>query len=153
MITPRLRAMQVWQGSHRDVRFEIKRRDIGGLEDSFPSGSWSFYIYLHESACPRFSEIWLADELKEWSPGGSKHITHDYMNGLTAQVDFHGGITYYAKHGDTKGYRCAELGCDYQHYYDTGHTYDENDLARDAARAIDSCYELGIVAAKPEISP
>jgi len=140
-----LEAVSVWSGSHRGVRFEIKHRIVRGLESLWPSGSWTFYIYLHEQSCPRFAELWLDDQVTQITPESQRRVTHDYMGGLTGQVELHGGITYYSKHGHTPGLRCVELGCDYQHLYDEGQSYDERDLARDAVRAIESCYELGIV--------
>ena len=66
------------------------------------------------------------------------------MSGLCGQLEMHGGITYYAKHGHTEGHRTVEVGCDYQHYGDetSATCRDENTLVRDAMQTVDHMLDV-----------
>lgn len=141
----KLREQWVWQGNYRNIGFKIVSWSFETPMPEWPSGNWNFYIYLPEGLCVNFSEIWLADEVNEFPASGRKYVSHDYMSGRTGQVEMHGGITWYEKNGYTEGHRSVELGCDYQHFWDQGKEYDENDVLRDVEKAIDSCYDLGIL--------
>lgn len=144
--TPSLRPQRTWQGQHRGISFKIvswgKSRDE---TYGFPSGNWNYYVYIPESKSPRFEEIWLADEEKQWGGSGTKYISHDYYASILGSVEMHGGITFYSKHGHTPGHRCVEIGCDYQHLWDEGKYYDENDLLADAMTTIDDLFNRGIL--------
>lgn len=142
---PSLHDQRVWLGQHRGIGFKIVSWALAGTENHWPSGAWNFYLYLPENKCHNFEALWLPDKIYRWKPEADGRIQHDYYESLVVKIDLHGGITYYDKHGHTEGFRCVEVGCDYQHLYDEGHTYDENDLMRDAMKAIDSCYELGLL--------
>jgi len=111
----------------------------------FPSGNWNCYLYFRESACVNFRSIWLPDKRVRIAPDCPERITHDYYGCPLADIDFHGGITYYRKSGYSRGHRSVEVGCDYQHLYDGYCSYSFTDLVKDAERAVDSAYELGIL--------
>lgn len=141
----KLDAQRVWRGRYRDVGFKIVSWPFRGLEDRFPSGAWNYYVYIQESACADFTAIWLKDKKVRFSEKAPFHITHDYYNSPVGDVEMHGGITYYAKHGHTEGHRCVEIGCDYQHLWDDGKSYDEEDVLRDVEHTIDHLYERGLL--------
>ena len=95
---------------------------------------------------PNFEEIWLPEEVKSFS-SGREYISHDYYGcPRLRNVEIHGGITYYAKHGHTVGHRCVEIGCDYSHLYDDQRDWTMQDLFFDACATIDDCYERGLLA-------
>ena len=143
---PKLDPQRVWRGSYRGLAFKIVSWPFAGLEDKFPSGAWNYYIYLPETRVPNFSTIWLEDKATRYTPTSPLRVSHDYYNSPLASVKMHCGITYYSKHGHTEGCRCVEIGCDYQHLYDDGQSYDENDVLRDAVETIDDLHERGLVA-------
>lgn len=139
----KLRQQKVWQGSHREINFKIVNWQFNTPMIGF-AGNWNYYIYLPESKCVDFAKLWLRDKVKSFSEGGRKHVLHDYEN-ISGDMDFHGGCTYYAKHGHAKGFRSVEFGCDYQHYCDEGKDYNEDYLLHDACHSIDRCFENGIL--------
>lgn len=143
-----LRKQTVWQGRYRDINFKIinwGRDDVSSQLLDLPTGHWNYYVYIPESKAIDFKSIWLKDLLKRWSKQGKPYLTHDYMSGPVGEIDMHGGITYYAKHGHTKGYRCVEIGCDYAHSWDRNAHYDAEALIIDAQTTIDDLYNKGIV--------
>jgi len=88
-------------------------------------GVWNYYVWLPEYLLKEhFSKVWLEDELIQFTPTSPVRIAHDYMSAPFASVDWHGGITYYQKHGQIEGHRSVELGCDYSHLFDQERNYD-----------------------------
>jgi hypothetical protein len=78
-------------------------------------------LYIYEAKTPKeiFDQLWLEDQTYQITPESPERITHDYYELLILSfVDFHGGITYYAKRGHTEGHRCVIIGCDYNHLGD-----------------------------------
>lgn len=142
----------VWRGTHRDVPFKIVNWSIDSdyFRQEYPTGNWNYYIYLQESKCPKFDELWL-EEVKRPGLGGREYWSYNYMSGLVGSIKLHGGITFYDKHGYRVGARIVEVGCDYQHYADSGMHYNENILYHDACESIDWCYNSGIL--MPKSSP
>ncbi len=143
---PKLEAQRTWRGSYRDLQFKIVSWQFRGLEDRYPSGAWNYYVYIPETKVPNFAAIWLDDEVKKLTPVSRGRVSHAYYASPLGSVDMHGGITYYQKHGHTEGYRCVEIGCDYQHLHDDGQEYDERDVLRDAMQTIDDLYDRGLIA-------
>lgn len=133
-----LREFTVYRGTHRGVHFEINRSPKH-KEEGF---NWTFYVYFLERQCQNFAAIWLEDQVRKLTH--SSYVTHDYMEGLLAQVEWHSGITFYEKNGHTEGHRSVKAGCDYQHYWDEGRVYNLAYIESDARRAIDSAYVLGM---------
>jgi hypothetical protein len=140
----------VWRGAYKSVPFKIVNWHFVSGTRLFPSGNWNFYLYFRESACADFRSIWLPDKRVRIAPDCPEHITHDYYSCPLANVDFHCGITYYEKSGYSRGHRCVEAGCDYQHNYDEDCSYTVASVADDVKRAVESAYELGIL--KPAVN-
>ena len=145
-----LTKMDVVTGNYRGVRFEVKMQKERE-SDRFPYRN--YYIYLREPMVPRFEEIWLPGELKRWSDKSPERVSHNYFGcRRIANVEMHGGITFYAKHGHTVGHRCVEIGCDYNHLYDDQRDWTIQDLFFDACATIDDCFERGLLR-EPEAKP
>lgn len=139
----KLEKSDVWKAMYRNVYIEIKRWDgYRSPEMRSPwKEHWTYYIYLYERHCKDFDAIWLADKLTSWSESGPKHITNDYYDSPLANIEMHGGITYYSKHGQVEGHRTVQIGCDFQHLHDEGQTYYVEDILREARITADECVE------------
>lgn len=114
---------RVWAGTHEPsgLRYEVVHWGEGSrINDGH--GTWNFYVYIREDQTDRFPEIWLEDQIKEWSEGsGRKYLTHEYMDCPLAGADWHCGITFYEKgNHELPGQRYVKVGCDYSHYWDMG---------------------------------
>lgn len=96
------------------------------------NGCWCFYLYIHEKNIEDFERWWLPDIVTKFS-----FVTHDYDELPLGGVPFHGGVTYYAKHGHSEGKRSVQIGCDYGHLWDSERdfSYSLEDIQRDALRA------------------
>lgn len=137
-----LRKQDVWHIFYKDlVSIKIVH---WGVENFFNNGrgTWNYYIFIHERFCPRFDELWLEDKLSRFSETSPEHVSHDYMSGATGELDMHGGITYYAKNGYSKGHRSVELGCDYNHYWDEGRAYTIEAVLVDAKASAEQAIEI-----------
>lgn len=109
-----------WNRRHRDIGIKISLHAIGRDYTPDNKGIWCYYIFIHESKVPveLFKRLWLEDERTKFTEVSPERITHDYYTDDISALDFHGGCTYYAKHGHTEGHRSVEIGCDYNHLYD-----------------------------------
>lgn len=145
-VAPRLWYKQEWCSTHLGVPFSIK---FWGKEEGMNEGNgvWNYYVYLHEDFTPDFEKLWLPDKVYKFKPEAKGHITHDYYEIGASDVDWHGGVTYYAKHGYTEGFRRVELGCDYSHLWDSeaGYPADLNWLLEDCKKTIEQLVQkLGL---------
>lgn len=138
------RHQDVWQGIYRGLSYKIVH---WGVDESFTpggNGNWNYYVFLPEHKVKDFAAIWLEDKVYKSKPEVRGYITHDYFNNPATNVDWHGGATYYAKHGHTEGYRCVEVGCDYAHLWDyereRGYTLSE--VLTDVQHTIDELQPL-----------
>jgi len=139
---PILREQKVWLGEYRKVEFKIVNWSFDSPTPDLPSGNWNYYLYLRETAMKDFPALWLPRKVKE-SPGGYKYVTYDYFKGPVGRIEMHGGVTYYEKGGDVKGFRYVEVGCDYQHLCDARRSYDVATVLDDVIQSIDWLYENG----------
>lgn len=108
-------------------------------------GKWNYYITLPESLLKdKFAEVWLEDKPIKFFEMSPVRIIHDYNDCSFNQVDWHGGVTYYVKHGHTEGHRSVELGCDYNHLWDheRGFNTTLEEVLSDARRTATQLAEL-----------
>lgn len=135
-----------WFGEYRGVLWEVRQAppedwDDGRQHELYPTGYWWYYISLVE---PQFPEevrprVWIDPE-----PAGEilkrpHWRLHDHF---LAELEWHGGLTYYCKHGGHGVlHRRIEGGCDYRHVWDEGRCYTFAEVHRDACRTIDSLWE------------
>lgn len=102
-------------GNHRGLSFQIKQLEAGELPGEY---IWYYYIRLKEATTPNFESLWIHPLLDEAS------VSYQYKETWPAKLYWHGGVTYYAKHGEVPGHRAVEFGCDYSHFLDMQRGYD-----------------------------
>lgn len=119
MQTPKANKQNVWRGEHLGWHFRIVHWGEGGYTNN-GRGTWNYYVYLSEQRIGKeaFEKLWLAPEVKKWSPESKGYVSYDYFNTPVSDLPWHGGVTYYDKHGEVEGFRSVEFGCDYSHLYD-----------------------------------
>jgi hypothetical protein len=139
---------KLWRGSYRGIQYKVSLRAIGRDYTPASEGIWCFYIFLNEDKVKDFAPLWLEDEIYKYKPEAEGRITHEYYCEPFKSLEFHGGVTYYAKHGHTEGFRTVEIGCDYNHLWDMerGYGYRIEDILYDVRKCIDSVYENGLIA-------
>lgn len=122
----------VWLAQHESgLTIEIVHWGIDREQPEFEplnngKGVWNYYIYIYEKLLSKekFETLWLPDKIVRFSTEGSEHITHDYYDLAVCNLDWHGGVTFYRKHGQTVGHRYVQIGCDYSHIWDADRGYD-----------------------------
>lgn len=136
-----------WTGTHNGLNFKIVHWGKGESYCAGGQGVWNYYIYINEKQTNRFPELWL--EPKVIDPGTSRSfVLYDYYKTFIASADWHGGVTYYAKHGEVSGPRTVEFGCDYNHLYDSHCVHTLESVLSDCKRTIDEIVPmLGMEAA------
>lgn len=132
----RLDHIQNWRTRLNDMLIEVSHH---GVSDYQPNGIWCYYIYIYESKCPRFSELWLPEKLVKITPESEGFISHDYNDTIVSGVDWHGGVTFYAKHGHYEGRRSIQFGCDFSHLWDREREYTLDDVL---SEAIETCNQI-----------
>lgn len=127
---------QIWTGTHLGFTYEIIHWGVDqGMNEG--KGVWNYYIYLYESKTPDFDKLWLEPRHVE----SLSFITYDYNELPIANIYWHGGVTYYFKHGEVPGYRTVQFGCDFNHLYD--HDCRLNYTLEDALQEVfHTCREL-----------
>lgn len=138
-----LRKSENWKENFQNTTIEIIRWsfDSAGVKSGLlPKENWNYYIYLYEKYCVDFESLWLPDIVKSFSEGGTEYITHNEYEKF-GNVQMHGGITYYAKHGYSVGHRCVQIGCDFSHLYDEGMTYRVEGVYQEAMDTARECIE------------
>ena len=116
----------VWTERYKNTCIEIVRLNPGAYFKRSREWNWFYYIYLYESYCKDFASLWL--------PAG----IYGYEK---LDVDMHCGMTYYAQHGQVKGHRAVQIGCDYQHYQDEGKEYSLAYVYSEAKDCAELCIE------------
>lgn len=136
-----------YRGNYRNISYKIILHSIGEEYTPAREGIWNFYVYLNENKVKDFGPIWLDDKIMKFSEESRGYISHDYYVEPLNSLEFHGGITFYAKHGHTDGFRCVEIGCDYNHLWDMerGSGYKLEDILYDVKACIDSIYANNLI--------
>lgn len=114
---------EAWGANHNNLYIEVVRWGFGSereREINGENGIFNYYIYIYERFTPEglFKKLWLKDKVTKFTPESYGYISHDYGKTPIANVNFHGGITFYQKIGHTKGFRAVKFGCDYNHFWD-----------------------------------
>lgn len=124
--------------TYRNVRFSINSMmyyETYNYEQEImqkkPTKFLALYLYLRKEKCSNF------DSLQEYELSSV-----NYKYGILSKIPFHGGITFFEKSLDN----CElKIGCDYNHLSDDPMRFTLSSLERDAIRAIDAVWELGIL--------
>lgn len=119
-----IRHKDVWTTTHEKLTIEVCRHAVGELVND-GKGIWCYYVYIREDQCPIgfFDKLWLPDIIIRSWPTSPNRITHHYEH-LFPSCEWHGGVTYYAKHGHVPGHRCVQIGCDFSHLWDSEKNFD-----------------------------
>ena len=130
-----LRKNTRWSGRHKGVVFEIQNFKLGDRDQ------WAFYLLIPLEQVPEEvrERLWLPPQKQErvW-------IHYDYYGeSLIYDIRWHGGCTFYEKHGGFDGHpRLVKMGCDYGHLWDEGHEYNVSYVEMEARDAVDSFLEM-----------
>lgn len=128
----------VWNGIYRGISYEIVR-----WHNSENEPIWNYYIYLQLYKLPQEyrKKSWPKPKpLSKWS---FYCETPKWLYNL----DFHHGCTWFSKefwNSQNKDMRVIQVGCDYNHLWDEGQTYNERYLQNDVIDTIDSLHNLVI---------
>lgn len=135
-------------GSYRGITFEILRWHSLN-KDGTPSESehylgrtwmWNSYIFIPREQIPERLHAEF-DRVPDPSifPSGWRHYEAPVV---ISDLEWHGGLTFFDKLGGADGMPAIfKAGCDYQHYWDEGHSYDWDQVAWDIRATIDSLWE------------
>lgn len=130
-----LNLQQVWRATCHGLQIKIANWQIRGMEHP----TWNYYIYLPESLLKeRFAEVWFPPKLVKITPESRGFVSYDYYPSALNVDAWHGGITFYAKHGEVEGFRAIEVGCDYNHFWDeeNGHPEDLDGVSYDCEETV-----------------
>jgi hypothetical protein len=132
-----IREKRVWNMEYRGIQIEAQKFSIG----EYKPECWTFYLYIALDCLPESvrEKFWLKPiRYEKW------RIHYDYWaEPLISDLEWHSGCTWYSKEcGFDDSPRSIKIGCDYQHYWDEGHSYDESIVLGDAKACVDSLHEL-----------
>ena len=132
-----LRKKEIWNFTYRGIACEIVHWGIDKNSEYFRNGTWNGYLYINRKQLPRDFRKLLCKENKYKGFGNRKHW--DYYK-VDKYFDFHGEITYYELLLDefTGKSTGIKVGDDYAHSFDSGMTYDENDIKRNLEKCVDA---------------
>lgn len=128
-----------WRGRHRSFGFSISRTEPFYPISSSMKYTWAFYILANAQSFPediRDQYIIAAKPGKSWQ-------RYDYSSSAWEELEWHGGVTYYAKHDAEGEFPVAEVGCDFQHLWDMERCedYQLDNIEFEARRCIDSMFD------------
>lgn len=133
-------------GEFNGVRYEIvnhgrtKHDFVGGEMVVSPGpGTWCYYVIVSEAMLPPelFAEFWLEPSSVEPHRSGFPRIAYGYYAAKFAQVDWHGGVTFYEKSGGIDGaQRYVKIGCDFAHLWDEGREFDYAQVEQECIETI-----------------
>lgn len=139
------------RGEHSGLSYEVVNHGRTKLEffgSEFQrvesGGTWCYYVTVGEVqlSADDFAKFWLAPTVTTHKSGFPR-ISYDYFAAPFAQVDWHGGITFYEKDGGLDGgQRYVKMGCDFAHLWDEGHAYDYADVESECRETIRQLCEL-----------
>lgn len=137
MINAKKSEVDKWTGKFKGVDFEINHWITDDyLNEGRKKDNWTYYLILHLDRIVDNSEsYWLEPNQSSIS---RKRIYYDYYkHNILADLDWHGGITYYSKlHGFDGQQKVIKVGCDYSHSIDEYRMYDLEDILKDVENTI-----------------
>lgn len=135
-----LKAKTIWNGEYRGIIFAIHNWNFDVSSPGLPEECWNYYLFLELS---KFEDkelaesLWLEDKEDQYTPKSPIRVTHDYYgNPFLANLNMHGGITYYEKKHFHKE-RVIKVGCDFQHLHDDQECWKIEGVLNDCEKCID----------------
>lgn len=126
-----------WLFDYRGVTVEVVSRPAYEIFTGAAT-MWTYYVHARE-------QMFQADDVPSVfiPPNGKmKHYPYEYMRSAWADVDFHGGVTFYNIVNCVPDRRVVKVGCDYGHLWDRECHYTLESVVGDAKRTVDSMHEL-----------
>ena len=134
----KLQEAKTFKGSYKGIYFLISHHGYG--DDYRPDGTWCYYLLINEKQLP---DKYRKDFILEPVFDNKNRLSHNYMTGKIADLDWHCGITYYSKEGGADNEPIViKAGCDYGHYWDEGNFYNETSVLLDVNNSIDKLFEM-----------
>jgi len=128
----------IYSDKYRGIAYSVSNRYVDGIGEY-----WTYYLHIGLVQLPEDvrEKFWLEPKVTEYK---SMPISYDYYKEpLIADLDWHGGVTWYSKEAGIDGEpRVVKIGCDYQHLWDEGHSYQLTDVERDARHTIDTLHDM-----------
>jgi len=122
--------VEYW-GDHRGMRFKIVKSRHYEDENRF---SWCHYVIAHLDRIPQKQRRKFTARKKTFRG----RTSYDYYKTEWANLEWHGGITYYEKLSKN----LVEVGCDYQHLHDERRDYSLSYIVSQAKETIDSFWVM-----------
>lgn len=123
-----------WRGEYRNIKFEIQKFMLSDKD------AWAYYLFINENQLEPedFKKFWLSPKKDDRG-----RVHYNYTGSFIDSIEFHHGCTFYDKiSGIDKSIKAVKIGCDYSHFWDEGHFYNEIMIEEDVKTAIDSLYEF-----------
>ncbi len=136
--TTKLDVSRKFTGNHLGIRFLISQHGEGS--EYRPEGTWCYYLLISENQLPdEYKEDFILKPVFD----DKGRLSHNYMSAAIADLNWHCGITYYSKEGGADGEPVViKIGCDYGHYWDENHSYDEEFVLSDVKGSINSLFSM-----------
>lgn len=132
-----MRKKTIWTDKYRGVGFSVANWKMESVGDC-----WAYYLYVKLEQIPEAvrERFWLKPEKTSFK---SMPISYNYYGErLVSELNWHGGCTYYSKEAGIDGEpRAVKIGCDYQHYFDEGYSYNSSIVTADAKSSIDTLHQ------------
>lgn len=102
---------------------------------------WNYYVTIRREQIPTGFDKLIGEKIT--SIVASTGRESSYWREASVDISMHWGITFYEPTFNDKGEVIAvKIGCDYNHLYDEGRSYNENYLLADAKNTIDEIIDL-----------
>ena len=142
-----IRKSHDYSGTYRGVAFlaRMTEREAIRLERySYEAKElWTHYIFICEQQVPEAlrERFFLEPKLERIADHCPERVIYHYADSALADLEWHCGITYYDLVCAVPGHRVLKAGCDYQHLYDDGMSYNEAWVIHEAKQTIDSLWD------------
>ncbi len=131
-----MREARTWHDRYRDIAYEV--------DYQVDSDIWHYYLWINLKQLPSEvrEQFWLEPKPVQSSKNTpTRYIYEEKNKPPIGNLDWHGGCTFYEKHGHGNDLRVVHVGCDYNHLFDSWQTYSLDSVVQDVKRCIDSLHE------------
>ena len=136
------RETNIWHGVYRGVNFEINNFKTPIYDSEDKQDNWTYYLYIQLNKIPEENKpnsFWLKGKADDKGRVYYKYYKHHVIT----NIDLAGGCTWYSKEAGFDGEnKVIKIGCDYQHYWDEGYTYDLEYIKSDVKNSIGKFLEF-----------